>query len=249
MKTKIDIQLSLPFEEFEFQMEPEIVKRKIYKPKLLWKDLKDSRGLLQRYLTKDLEKTPSGFPKVKAYKGGFPIGLLQLKDIRKNKIPNVWLSGFEEDFVLEKEWLRWWEFFNQIPPLGGMLSPDFSLRLEMTEHEKKFNIFRKNAIAQKAQSLGFNVIHTLSWAEYASLDYCFEGIEPEGKYAISNIGCRRDPVSRKLFTVGLKEAIRVLNPTGFCLYGYPMDNYFGIDTVVYSNKNLERLHRIKRKIS
>lgn len=127
-----------------------------------------------------------------------------------------------------------------------MLSPDFSLYLDMTTIEKQMNIFRKNAISQIFQNYGINVIYTLCWAEYESLEYCADGIEPNGIYAVSNIGIKNNYISRKIFRVGLKELIHRLMPKGLIVYGYPLDFNIDCESRTYENENLKRLHQIRR---
>ena len=123
------------------------------------------------------------------------------------------------------------------------MAPDFSVKLHMTEIEKKFNLSRRNALAALAQKYGINAMVPLTSAEYAAPDNCCIGIMPEGIYAISNIGVYNDFISRKLFKTGLMEVTRILNPIGYVLYGYPLDNTFGVKTVIYPNRHYSLRNR------
>lgn len=212
-----------------------------------WKSRKATIGLLRHDLTKNLQKTSSGYPIVKAYNLEFPEDLIDISHLSKCTQPNQWLNCFSEDIVLERIWSNPVKYLNAIPLGGGLIAPDFSLKLDMTTPEKQINIFRRNAIAAIAQSANIKTIIPLSWAEYASLEYCFEGIEPEGIYAISNIGVQRDYLSRKFFRVGLTEAIRILNPKGLLVYGYPLENCYGIECRLYKKPNIERLRQINNR--
>lgn len=193
-------------------------------------------------LTKDLPKTDDGFPIVEAYKGPFPIALADISKIGKCAKAGMWTNGFSDDYNLDRIYHRPANYFNMIPQGGGFMAPDFSVKLQMTEIEKRFNLLRRNTMAALAQKYGIPAIVPLTWAEYATLEYCCNGIMPEGIYAISNIGVMNDFISRKLFNAGLMEVTRILNPIGYVLYGYPMDNTFGIKTVVYPN-----IHYTSRK--
>ncbi|MDE6669590.1 MAG: DUF4417 domain-containing protein [Muribaculaceae bacterium] len=200
-----------------------------------WSLKKATLGLIRSDLTKDLEKTQEGYPIVKAYNGKLPASIVEVGKIGKCKQPGAWLNGFSDDVILDRIWKRPCDYLNKIPLGGGIIAPDFSVKLHMSPKEKEYNIFRRNAIAAIAQKYDFPTIIPLTWAEYASFEYCCNGIEPEGIYAISNIGVMNDFISRKLFRVGLMEMVRLLNPLGFILYGYPMENTFGVPTTLYRN--------------
>lgn len=200
-----------------------------------WSAKKASYGMIRLDLTKNLPKTSEGFPIVDAYKGVFPTGLVDIHKLSKCTIAGSWFNGFSDDYTLDRIYHRPAYYFNRIPSGGGFMAPDFSVKLQMSEIEKKFNLARRNAMAAVAQRHGISAIVPLTWAEYATLEYCCNGIMPEGIYAISNIGVQNDFISRKLFKVGLMEVTRILNPMGYVLYGYQMDNTYGVKTVVYQN--------------
>lgn len=148
-----------------------------------------------------LKMTTDGFPIVNAYKGDFPNAIVGFEKSGQNGNSIGWIHGFTYDYVLEKIWSHSNFILDKIPVSGALISPDFSMYLELSENEKKYNMFRRHAVAQFAQNNGRNVIHTLNWAELASLDYCFNGVEPEGIYAVSNIGYNQDYITRKLFSL------------------------------------------------
>ncbi len=217
-----------------------------------WYERKRKLGLLRHDLTKDLVKTSSGNPVVYKYDGDFPDAFVGIQDIKLCG-SRVWLHGFSDDCVLERLWANPMFYLSKIPPESGMTTPDFSMTLDMEEVEMKMNLnlnlFRRNALSQIAQNMGINVIPGLNWGGYKSLDFAFDGIESGGIYAISNIGVNVDYMSRKMFRVGFLEAVRVSHPKGLVLYGYPMEDYCGVETRVYPNENIKRLRKLKRRRS
>ena len=246
METNI-FQLKLPFEENDFY---DYTSNRCVNGDCNiknWQQKKSTFGLLRHDITKTLVKTENGFPKVAAYKGEFPSEIICFNSIHHNMNHNVWIHGFAEDTILERFWQRPFYYLNKIPKDNGFISLDFSIKLDMDDVEKRMNVYRKNAIAQIAQNNDIKTIHTLCWGEKETFEYCFDGIECGGIYALSNIGVSNNYISRKIFKIGLIEAINILKPKGFVLYGYPMDNYYGIDTRVYSNPNLNRLHNLRFK--
>ena len=236
-------------EEMKAMLVPEIVVQPL-RGELIddlssWELKKATLGMLRHDLVKRLALSEEGYPIVKAYKGDYPSGLIEVNRINRYKQTDLWLNGFSEDIVLERIWNRPAFYLNKVPQRGGFMAPDFSCKLHMNKKEKEFNIYRRNVLAAIAQSFDIPTILPLTWGEYATLDYCFCGIEPEGIYAISNIGIQNDPISRKLFRVGLHEAVHVLNPKGFVLYGHPLDNTYGVETRLYQNQNIQRLRNLR----
>lgn len=243
-------QLSLfPFEEGiqarSIHWDVSSISSRLNPDRSYWSSQKATLGLLRHNMVKDLTLTDEGVPLVKAYKGDYPIELIDIVKINRYKGYRAWLNGFSEDIVLDRIWRKPEYYLKKIPIHGGFIAPDFSVKVHMSTIEKKFNLYRRNVLAALAQKVGIPTIVPLSWAEYDTLDYCFEAIEPGGIYAISNIGIRNNYISRKLFRVGFQEAVRVLEPKGFILYGYPVENTYGIETRVYNNENIRRLRGLR----
>lgn len=245
LQNKQRLQLELPFLAEEIaQRNSSISRPTIVDDLSCWAAQKASMGLVRNDLTQDLILNSDGFPIVEAYNGAFPLELVEVGKLNKAQ-SGTWLNGFSDDVVLDRIWKRPAFYLNKIPPEGGFIAPDFSVKFHMSAIEKQYNIFRRNALAAIAQQQAhIPTIVPLTWAEHKSFDYCFSGLQPHGIYAISNVGTRQNFISRKFFIAGLKEAIRVLEPSGFVLYGYPMDNTFGIPTVLYTNPHIQ----IKRGI-
>ena len=200
-----------------------------------WEAKKATYGMIRHDLSKGLSMTDDGFPIVTAYTGPFPDELVEIGKLGKCNNPKAWSNGFSDDYTLDRIYRRPADCFNKIPLDGGFMAPDFSVKLQMSPIEKRFNLYRRNLLAALAQKVGINAMVPLTWAEYDTLDYCCNGVMPEGIYAISNMGVMNDFISRKLFKAGLMEVTHILHPKGYVLYGYPMDNTCGVRTIHYPN--------------
>ena len=239
------LQLKVPFTDDEYASIL-VPSKKVIQSKSIWYAQKATLGILRHDLTKDLLKTEHGMPIVKAYTGDLPAMLVDFNSALKCGNPNAWLHGFSDDVILDRGWHNPQLIFSRIPINGGLVSLDFSMRLDMAEAELIYNTFRRNAFAQMGQNCGYKVIAAISWANALSLEYAFDGIEPGGIYAISNIGTMRHPISRKIFKMGVVELVRRLNPRCLIIYGYELDFDCGVKTVVFQNPNLLRLHNLRK---
>lgn len=204
------IQTRIPFTSEEYDcMDLNVPSDINYREKNTWVSRKSTLGLIRYDLCQSLELTTEEFPIVKAYNGEFPKELVEVSKFSKAS-SSSWLNGFSEDIVLDRIWNRPDFYLSKIGEGGGFIAPDFSVKLHMPNASKHFNIFRRNVLAAYAQSKGISTIVPLTWGGYDTFEYCFNGLEPGGIYAISNIGVQNNFISRKFFHAGLLEAIRVL---------------------------------------
>ena len=78
--------------------------------------------------------------------------------------------------------------FNDIEKLSryrAVLSPDFSMYLEMAPVMQLYNVFRNRWCGAYWASKGIRVIPTVNWGDESTFDFCFEGIEKGSVVAVS----------------------------------------------------------------
>jgi len=105
-----------------------------------------------------------------------------------------------------------------------------------------WNVYRSRLVAHYWQQQGLTVIPTLQWAEPRTFEFCFDGIPKNGTVAVSTLGAAKHKVSKEIWKIGMKEAIRRIHPKTILLYGRPIDFDFGdIEVVSYANETTERM--------
>lgn len=113
--------------------------------------------------------------------------------------------------------------------------------LDMPIAMKVWNIYRSRLIGQYMQDCGCAVIPTVSWAEPATFDFAFDGIETGSVVAVSTVGVKRQENSFDIWKTGMDEMIRVLEPAAILVYGGEVEyDYHGIKTVCYDNHVTEK---------
>ena len=155
---------------------------------------------------------------------------------------DVGVHFFIDDYQFE----RLWRFPDRYLPLlqeyDCVLTPDFSIYVDMPLTLKIYNVYRNRVLGHYWQQNGINVVPTLQWADYRSFGFCFSGIEPGGIVAVSTLGSAQNPQSRGYWIAGMKQAISKLQPTTVLLYGTQIDFDFGnIKVIHYENIVLNRL--------
>lgn len=153
----------------------------------------------------------------------------------------VGIHFFLDDYQFERIWNYPEKYIDILKEYECILSPDFSLYLDMPTPMKIWNIYRSRLIGAYYQSKGIKVIPTISWAEEETFSYCFLGI-PEGSIvSISTIGVKQDTNALFIWRAGMEEMIKQIKPSTILVYGGKIEfNYGDIKTVYYSNKVLEK---------
>ncbi len=188
-----------------------------------------------------------GLPRLKSNYSIPPESLVPFNKAKSTDGEKAGVHFFIDDYQFERVWRSPLRYTEMLRKFDCVLSPDFSLFVDMPLAMKIWNVYRSHAIGAFWQNQGLNVVPTLQWANPITFDFCFSGIEPGGMVAVSTLGAAKHRLSRQLWTAGMKEAIRKLQPKTILLYGSPIDFDFGnIRIIRYDNETIERLRNYGR---
>lgn len=134
--------------------------------------------------------------------------------------PECGVHFFVDDYQLERIWRIPHKVLPRLKNFACTLSPDFSLYMDMPLAMKVWNYYRSMLIGQMMQREGLNVIPTLTWAGEDTFDFCFDGLEPGGVYAVSTVCVMRSKEAQEYWKAGMKEALKRLKPECILLYGF-----------------------------
>lgn len=164
----------------------------------------------------------------------------------KNKATGI--HCFVDDYQFERLWSDPSKYVEKISEYECILSPDFSLYLDMPMAMKIWNVYRSRMIGQFLQDNGIIVIPTISWAEPETFTFCFDGIPKGSVVAISTIGVKRDDNAFSIWKAGVDEMIRRIEPSTILCYGGKVDYDFGdINVKYYENQVTDRMKSCKEK--
>ena len=146
-----------------------------------------------------------------------------------------------DDYQFERVWNKPEDYTDILSDYDCILTPDFSLYMDMPMPMKIWNVYRSRFIGNYYQSKGITVIPTLSWAEPETYQFCFEGIQEGGVVSVSTIGVKRDSDAFKVWCDGMQAAIDKIKPSVILVYGGKLDfDYGNIDVRYFNNKVTER---------
>nr|DAZ56707.1 MAG TPA: ParB protein [Caudoviricetes sp.] len=157
--------------------------------------------------------------------------------------PGLGIHFYVDDYQFERVWNDPGTYCEKLAAFDFVLTPDFSLYLDMPMAMKVWNVYRSRLIGQILQDMGVNVIPTLSWAEDATFQFCFDGIEPGGTVSVSTIGVKRDEAAAEIWEVGMDEAMKRLTPSTVLVYGGDIGYPFPCQAIYFDNAVTENMKR------
>ena len=175
-----------------------------------------------------------------------PEKLIGFNYAKTSKEKNNGIHFYLDDYQFERVWNNPEEYVDILEEYDCILSPDFSLYLDMPYSMKIWNVFRSRLIGQYYQKQGIKVIPTLSWAEEETFEFCFDGI-PEGSIvSVSTIGVKKSSEALKIWKSGMNEMIKRIKPSVILVYGGKLDyDYKDIKVIYYDNEVTERMKKLK----
>lgn len=155
------------------------------------------------------------------------------------------LHCFLDDYQIERLWNNPEMYAEKLIEFPYLLSPDYSLYLDMPIAMQIWNTYRSRLVGQIMQDYGVTVIPTISWGLPESFDFCFDGIEQGSIVAVSTIGVKRNEEQYKIWCDGMDEMIKRIKPSAIWVYGGKVEyDYKGIKTTFFENEVTERMKLI-----
>lgn len=192
----------------------------------------------------DIENSSNNFWQMPIIKNDnfIPDKLIGFNYAKTSKEKNVGIHFYLDDYQFERLWNNPEEYVDILKKYECILSPDFSLYMDMPMPMKIWNIYRSRQIGQYYQNQGIKVIPTLSWAEPETFKFCFEGIPQNSIVSISTIGVKKNKEALKIWKQGVDELIKQIKPSTILIYGGKLDyDYGNIKVIYYENQVTERM--------
>ena len=153
---------------------------------------------------------------------------------------------FVDDYQMTRCWNNPQKYAEKLSQFDCVLTPDFSLYLDMPIALMIYNTYRSRLCGQIWQDMGMKIIPTVSWAEENSYDFCFEGLPENSTLAVSTIGVKQDENAFVVWKNGMDELIKRKKPKTLLVYGGEVDyDYGNIEVVYYANAVTERMRKHK----
>ncbi len=176
-----------------------------------------------------------------------PDALIGFNYALTSKDKSAGIHFYVDDYQFERIWAEPEKYISILREYDCVLTPDFSLYMDMPYSMKIWNVFRSRLIGQMCQDAGITVIPTVSWAEEATFDFCFDGLPENSVLSISTIGVKNSPEAMSIWRAGVTELIKRKKPKALLVYGGAVDFDYGKTEVLYfANAVTERMKGSKK---
>lgn len=137
---------------------------------------------------------------------------------------------FLYDYRFERVWKNPEADIEKLSRYRAVLSPDFSMYLEMAPVMQMYNVFRNRWCGAYWASKGLRVIPTVNWGDESTFGFCFDGIEKGSVVAVSTYMAsehdhRKD--QKEWFMAGYNEMLRRIEPEKIICYNTPFPEMQG----------------------
>ena len=153
---------------------------------------------------------------------------------------------FIYDYNFEKLWTKPDESLELLSQYKGILTPDFSMYLEMPYALQLYNTFRNRWCGAYFASKGVRVIPTVSWGDDNTFEFCFKGIPKGSVVAVSTymFHAHNNHADQKdVFMKGYNRMLTELEPSAIICYSEPFPEMEG--NIIYMDYELNSWRYLK----
>lgn len=180
--------------------------------------------------------------------GYIPTDLIGFNYAKSSKEHNTGIHFYLDDYQFERLWNKPEDYIELLQQYDCILSPDFSLYMDMPMPMKIWNVYRSRQLGKFYQDNGIKVIPTISWAEKETFEFAFEGVPKGSIVSISTIGVKDDKNALEIWKNGVDELIKRIEPSTILIYGGKVDYDYGdIKIIYFDNKVTKRLSKEAKK--
>lgn len=188
------------------------------------------------HLVSRLDCGPSGFPELAASDAqpAFLQGFNYAKSTPDKDKKSLGCHFFIDDYQFERLWTSPENYLDVLRGYDCILTPDFSLYMDMPAPMQSWNRYRSQALGHWWQQQGLSVVPTLSWAQSEGFGDAFAGVPHHSTVAVSTVGVIDGKEAMEVWTCGMSHALDLLEPSRILLYGSMPDfDFAGTEIVHY----------------
>ena len=166
------------------------------------------------------------------------IGFDKVKNGKDNHYKRI-IHFFLYDYEFESIWESPEKYVETLKQYEAVLTPDFSMYIEMNPVMQLYNTFRNRWVGAFLHENGIKVIPTVNWGLENTFDFCFNGIEKGSvvavsTYMVSEHGNHSD--QKEFFMKGYNEMLKRIEPELIICYHEPFPEMTG--NILYINYEL-----------
>ena len=143
-----------------------------------------------------------------------------------------------DDYQFERVWTSPEKYLDLLRKFDCVVTPDFSVYLDMPVPMKKWNIYRSRMLGNWWQRKGITAVPNVTWSGKDSIEYCLDGIPKHSTVFISTVGVQQDKDAREICLWGMGKAMKAIEPSRVLLLGGDLGFDFGsVEVCKYKAKS------------
>lgn len=198
-------------------------------------------GPLHSVLCRGIEFTSKNqFPIVEPYSGDIPELLCSVHRLRKKSeylLRGICGHFFTPDSNIEPFWNNPFRYLQWLRKFGYVVSPDFSLFINMVLMQKLWNSYRNKLLSAFYQRNGVNLIPAPAWGDLVNIELYMEGWPKCSVIAINSTGIGCDKRCRRIWLDGYNAMLDILKPVHIIRYGAYIEGECRDISTYYPNNN------------
>ena len=138
---------------------------------------------------------------------------------KNNKEKNLWVHFYVHDYRFLPVLKAPWKYVPILQNYEGMIGMDNSIYRDLPLGEQIHSVYLNRVFDYYLSRNGFHVIPNVSWGDYRSFAFCFDGIAEGTTVAVSSYGCIKHGVDREYFLDGFNEMLKRIHPDAVVFHG------------------------------
>lgn len=160
-----------------------------------------------------------GFPRLERVERQDVDSVVPFNVLKASSDRRRWMHFFIDDYQFERVYRQPSAYVPLFQEARGILTPDFSMYVDMPRAMQIHNCYRSRAFARYLQRLGLRIVPSVSWSDRDSFSWCFDGIEEGSSVALSTNGTFESFETRAAFLDGFYEMLRRIRPCQVIVVG------------------------------
>ena len=178
-----------------------------------------------------------------------PNNVINFTEALQTKDYNSWVCFYEVDYKFMRIWNNPKKYISILKKFNGVITPDFSLYVNMPLVMQKYHIFMGRALGHWFCMNGIKIIPNVRLGDKRTYDFALNGLNKGDVIAFGTLGCYKRTVEREIVLHGIREAINQLEPSAVLIYGSKPDeiinSFPNVKFYVYEGKNSRRMKERK----
>ncbi len=157
-----------------------------------------------------------------------PNNLVSFERVNTEKNFDSWVHFFIDDWKFQKLFRRPYRYLPILKKFDGVIAPDNSILWNAPYYKQIESIGNSRMMGSWLQRAGLNVVPCVRWGKKETYDFAFDGLQLGGTVAVGTHGAVRSTETRLIFTEGVPELLRRVQPKTIIVYGSFKESMFEV---------------------